>query len=236
MNLKIERYLDVIENDDKIKEDDEHEGENSYDKEQEALQQIMLKNLEFEEDMDKNYDKIGVNEKEQVLQLVKKGRMEKKKEEIFQENFELFQDFKQYVIKKERLIKDMNKTQFKNPYNKEDEINRQNLNNLNDMNSKLNNEILNSYNNIYEDNRKINDEEYKLEMQEKYGSQSSKSNKSSKFHSKNIYTDESNMLSNRNFKLPPIDYHNSSNNSKRSSKKSSSGNKNFVINTSSKSK
>jgi len=211
MNLKIDKYLDQINNNDKVKEEDEYDEENSFDKEQLVLQQMMLKNLEFEEDADNTYDRIGIKEKEQILELVKRGRIEKNKDEIFKEDFELFQDFKQHVIKKEKIIKEMNKTQFKNPYSKDDDQNRQNINNLNDMNSKLNNEILNSYNNIYDDNRKINEEEYKMEIQEKYGSLSSKSNKTtSKRPSKNNITDESNsnMISNKNFNLPPIDYHN----------------------------
>jgi hypothetical protein len=237
MNLKIDKYLDVIDNDNKINDEDELEEENSFEKENLFLQQMMLKKLEFEEESDNIYDKLGIKEKEQILKLVNKGRIEKNKEEIYKENFEMFQNFKQHVIKKEKIIKEMSKTQYKNPYtNKEDFLNKQNLNinNLNEINinSKLNNEILHTYNTIYEDNRKINEENNKIELQDKFASILNKTHKSSKKQSKNNLMNESNisnMTSNKNFNLPPIDYHNSSNNSKRSSKKSSNKNKNYEI-------
>lgn len=265
MNLKIDKYLDLIENN-KLKEEEYLNTENSYDKEQIILQQMMLKNLEFDEEMENHYNKMGTREKEEILALVKKGRIEKNKEQTFKEDFELFQDFKQHVLKKEKMVKEINRTQFRNPYGNNYELKgeenlgnneaskfHENLNELNgnDLNSKLNNEIINSYNNIYEDNRKINEEEYKREIQRKYGSVSSMSNKTSdNFNnnnekisnvSKNNITEESNSQnhtqSNKNFNLPPIDIHNSSNNSKRSSKKSvSTQNKNFNNIESSKSK
>ena len=124
MNLKIDKYLDLMDNE-KIKEEEDFDEENSFDKEQLLLQQMMLKNLEFEEEEDGTYDKIGTLEKEQILSLVNKGRVEKDKDEAFKEDFELFQDFKQHVIKKEKAIKEMN-SQFRNPYSKEDNL--QNLN------------------------------------------------------------------------------------------------------------
>ena len=48
MNLKIDKYLDLMDNE-KIKEEEDFDEENSFDKEQLLLQQMMLKNLEFEE-------------------------------------------------------------------------------------------------------------------------------------------------------------------------------------------
>jgi hypothetical protein len=235
MNLKIDKYLDVIDNNDKIKDEEELDEENSFDKENLFLQQMMLKKLEFDEDEDNVYDKLGIKEKEQILELVNKGKIEKNKEEIYKENFEMFQNFKQNVIKKEKILKEMSKTQFKNPYNnKDDYTNRQILKNLNEINinSKLNNEILHTYNSIYEDNRKMNDDDNKLEIHDKFSSISNKNHISSKKLSKNNLINDSNlsnMTSNKNFNLPPIDYHNSSNNSKRSSKKSSNKNKNYEI-------
>jgi len=114
LNMKIEKYLQEIEKNSNIKEENSMEEENSLNKEQLLIQEMILKNLNAEDDDEKEYEKLGINEKQEILNLVKSGRIEKSQEEIFHEDFNMFQTFKQDVIKKETMYKLLGKTQFKN--------------------------------------------------------------------------------------------------------------------------
>jgi len=114
LNMKIDKYLQELEKDELIKEENSIEDEDSLNKEQLMIHDMMLKNLACENYEEDDYNKIGINEKQEILNLVKQGRTEKTDEDILNEDFEMFQTFKNDVIKKETMYKSLGRTQFKN--------------------------------------------------------------------------------------------------------------------------
>lgn len=114
LNSKIEKYLNELEKNNQIKEENSIQDEDSLNKEQILLQEMMLRNLALEDEEEKEYEKLGINEKQEIFNLVREGRKEKTKEEILHEDFGMFQTFKHDVIKKETMYKSLGKTQFKN--------------------------------------------------------------------------------------------------------------------------
>ena len=114
LNTKIEKYLNELEKNNLVKEENSVQNEDSLNKEQILLQEMMLRNLALDDEDEKEYEKLGVNEKQEILNLVHEGRKEKSKEEVLQGDFNMFQTFKQDVIKKETMYKSLGKSQFKN--------------------------------------------------------------------------------------------------------------------------
>ena len=114
LNNKIEKYLQELEKNNLIMEENSIQEENSLNKEQNLLHEMMLHNMALEDEEDKEYHRMGVNQKQEIMSLVKEGRKEKTKEEIMQEDLYMFQTFKQDVIKKDTMYKSLGLTQFKN--------------------------------------------------------------------------------------------------------------------------
>lgn len=113
MNLKIDKFLEELEKNNQLKGSNPIDDEDSLNKEQILLQQMVLKNFEDEQD-EENYSKLGIKEKEEILPLLGEVREEKTREQEIKENFEMFKKFKNDVINKETKLKNQNKTQFKN--------------------------------------------------------------------------------------------------------------------------
>jgi len=114
LNTKIDKYLNEIEKKNLIKEENSIQEEDSLTKEQILLQETMLRNLALDAEGDKEYERLGVNEKQEILNLVREGRKEKTKQETLQEDLSMFETFKHDVIQKETMYKSLCKTQFKN--------------------------------------------------------------------------------------------------------------------------
>lgn len=112
MNLKIEKFIDEIDKKNFIKEAESIDNEDSLNKDQLIVHELMMRNLDNEQI--EEYNKLGTKEKEEILAVVKLGRREKSKEEIMKENIELFEKFKKEVLNKEKIYKSQKKTEFKN--------------------------------------------------------------------------------------------------------------------------
>lgn len=112
MNLKIEKFIDEIDKKNFIKEAESIDNDDSLNKDQLIVHELIMRNLDNEQI--EEYNKLGTKEKEEILAVVKLGRKEKSKEEILKENIELFEKFKKEVLNKEKIYKSQKKTEFKN--------------------------------------------------------------------------------------------------------------------------
>ncbi len=177
LNMKIEKYLEEIDKKTNIMEENSFEDENSLNKDQILIHDIIMKNLAAEVDEDEEYHKMGKNEKEEIINLVKSGRKEKGQEEAFNEDFKMFQTFKQDVIKKEKINKSLGKTQFKNQIMEYDKYSGTKINSANNngihYTNKENYENYESYpdrtNNNYNNKNDFNNDlkRDKIEMKKK---------------------------------------------------------------------